>query len=84
MNVAHVAGRPVPADLPDRVTFRLGELKGPLQELLAETGQTPSDFMREILAEALGEKAPEMKPGNPAIGEQAAKGGRAKAKKPGW
>lgn len=48
------------ATLPDRITFRPGSLSGPLSSRLAETDETPSEYLRRIIAADLGRKPPKM------------------------
>lgn len=65
----------------DRVTFRLGPLAGPLATYCDKHGVAPSEAIRLALAKLLRVKAPEMTPGNPAIGEQAEAGAAARWKR---
>jgi hypothetical protein len=65
----------------DRLTFRLGPLAGPLATYCEKHGTTPSDAIRLALSRLLRVEAPEMPPGNPAIGEQADAGAAARWKK---
>jgi hypothetical protein len=62
----------------DRITFRLGPLAGPLAAYCEKHGITPSDAIRLAVSRLLRVKAPEMPPGNPAIGEQAEAGAAAR------
>ncbi len=64
----------------DRLTIRLGPLKQPLDDYCQANGATRADVMREALAAFLNQPVPEMVVGNPDIGEQASKGGKARAK----
>jgi hypothetical protein len=65
----------------DRVTFRLGPLAGPLSAYCEKHGTTPSDAIRLAVSRLLRVEAPEMPPGNPAIGEQANAGAAARWKR---
>jgi hypothetical protein len=65
----------------DRITFRLGPLAEPLAAYCQKHCTTPSDAIRLALSRMLRVKAPEMNPGNPAIGEQADAGAAARWKK---
>jgi hypothetical protein len=65
----------------DRITFRLGSLAGPMAAYCQKHGTTPSDAIRLALSRLLRVEAPEMTPGNPDIGEQAAAGAAARWKK---
>ena len=62
----------------DRITFRLGPLAGPMAAYCEKHGTTPSDAIRLALSRLLRVDAPEMKPGNPEIGEQAEAGAAAR------
>jgi hypothetical protein len=64
----------------DRVTFRLGSLAEPLTAYCEKNGTTPSDVIRLAVAKLLRVAAPDMPPGNPAIGEQAEVGAAARWK----
>jgi hypothetical protein len=64
----------------DRVTFRLGPLARPLSAYCEKHGTTPSDAIRLAVSRLLRVAAPEMPPGNPAIGEQAEVGAAARWK----
>lgn len=66
--------------IPQKITFRLGDLAGPLGEYCDARGVTPSDAVRLAVAKMLGVKPPEMIPGNPDIGEQAQAGAAARWK----
>jgi hypothetical protein len=63
---------------PDRITFRLGPLAGPMAEYCKKHGVTPSEAIRMALANMLRVKVPKMPPGNPDIGEQADAGAAAR------
>jgi hypothetical protein len=65
---------------PDRITFRLGPLAGPMAEYCKKHGVTPSEAIRMALAKMLRVKVPKMPPGNPDIGEQADAGAAARWK----
>jgi len=65
----------------DRVTFRLGSLAKPLAAYCEKHGTTPSETIRLALSRLLRVEAPEMTPGNPAIGEQADAGAAARWQK---
>ncbi len=65
----------------DRITFRPGELAGPLAAYCEKHGTTPSDAIRLALSRLLRVEAPEMTPGNPDIGEQAEAGAAARWKR---
>jgi hypothetical protein len=64
----------------DRITFRLGPLAGPMADYCKKHGVTPSEAIRQALAKMLRVKVPEMRPGNPDIGEQAQAGADARWK----
>jgi hypothetical protein len=64
----------------DRITFRLGTLAEPLAAYCEKHGTTPSEAIRLALSRLLRVEAPEMPPGNPAIGEQAEAGAAARWK----
>lgn len=64
----------------DRITFRLGSLIKPLATYCERHGTTPSDAIRLALSRLLRVEAPDMTPGNPAIGEQAEAGAAARWK----
>lgn len=65
----------------DRITFRPGSLAGPMEKKLAATGETPSDYVRRLIAADCGVAPPEMLVGNPTLGEQSAAGVAARWKK---
>jgi hypothetical protein len=65
----------------DRITFRLGPLAGPLAAYCEKHGTTPSEAIRLALSRLLRVEAPDMSPGNPAIGEQAEAGAAARWKR---
>jgi hypothetical protein len=62
----------------DRITFRLGPLAGPMADYCKKHSTTPSEAIRLALSRLLRVEAPEMSPGNPAIGEQAEAGAAAR------
>jgi len=64
----------------DRITFRLGSLLKPLAAYCEKNGITPSEAIRLALARLMRVEAPEMPPGNPAIGKQAEAGAAARWK----
>lgn len=45
----------------DRITFRLGELAGPLAIRCQTTGERPSDVVRLALARELGQPVPRLR-----------------------
>jgi hypothetical protein len=47
--------------MPQKVTFLVGELEGPLAKRLEETGETPSRYLRRLVAADLGKKPPAMR-----------------------
>jgi hypothetical protein len=65
---------------PDRITFRLGPLAGPMSDYCKKHGVTPSEATRLALAKMLRVKVPQMPPGNPDIGGQADAGAAARWK----
>jgi hypothetical protein len=69
--------------LPDKISFRPGTLAGPMAAKLAETSETPSEYLRRLVASDCGVECPEMKEGNPNAAEQAqlANSARWKAKR---
>lgn len=64
--------------IPEKITFRLGDLAGPLGKHCDEHGVTPSDAVREAVAKMLGVDAPTMVSGNPDIGDHAKAGAAAR------
>jgi hypothetical protein len=62
----------------DKLTFRPGNLAGALAKRLAATGETPSRYLRRVVAADLGQKEPEMR-GQVANLKQYAKKKRSKA-----
>ena len=64
----------------DRITFRLGSLIKPLAAYCDKHCTTPSEAIRLAVSRLLRVDAPEMTPGNPAIGEQAEAGAAARWK----
>ena len=46
--------------LPDKLTFRPGNLAKPMGKRLAKTGETPSEYIRRLIADDLGRKPPRM------------------------
>ena len=65
----------------DRITFRLGQLAGPMAAYCEKHGTTPSEAIRLALSRLLRVEAPEMTPGNPDIGQQAEAGAAARWKR---
>lgn len=59
---------------PDRITLRLGTLAEAIYAAAAKSGRSVSDEIRYRLARSLRVAAPEMKPGNPSLGQESAKG----------
>ncbi len=57
--------------IPEKITFRLGHLAGPLSEWCAENNQTPSEAARTAIAQLLHLDPPAMPVGNPHAAEQA-------------
>ena len=51
----------------DRITFRPGPLAGALGKRLSLTGETPSQYIRRLVAADLGKPVPDMPEGNPAF-----------------
>lgn len=51
--------------IPDRITFRPGPLAGALGKRLDLTGETPSEYIRRLIADELGVEAPAMLEGQP-------------------
>ena len=46
--------------LPEKITFRPGSLAGPMGRKLDETGETPSNYVRRLIAEDCDRKPPKM------------------------
>ena len=67
--------------IPPRLTFVVGPLAGSMAAYCEKHDITPSDVIRLALSRLLRVDAPEMTPGNPAIGEQAEAGAAARWKK---
>ena len=57
--------------LPGKISFRPGTLAGPMAAKLAETFETPSEYLRRLVASDCGVECPKMKEGNPNAAEQA-------------
>lgn len=55
--------------IPEKITFRLGHLAGPLGEWCDKHQIKPSEAARRAVAAMLGVDAPEMPVGNPDAGE---------------
>jgi hypothetical protein len=51
--------------LPAKISFRPGPLAGPMGRKLKATGETPSEYLRRLVAEDCGKPEPEMNVGNP-------------------
>lgn len=72
--------------IPDKISFRPGSLAGPMAARLNDTGETPSNYVRRLIAEDCGVDPPEMLAGNPNAAQQAeaanaARWGRKKKKR---
>ena len=52
---------------PDRITIRLGTLRDPLDRRLAKLKQSPSEFIRRLIASELQIDSPIMRPGPVAV-----------------
>ena len=46
--------------IPEKLTFRPGNLAGAMAKRLAKTGETPSQYLRRLIADDLGRKPPKM------------------------
>ena len=46
--------------LPDKISFRPGSLAGPMARKLDETGETPSNYVRRLIAEDCDREPPKM------------------------
>jgi hypothetical protein len=46
--------------IPEKISFRPGSLAGPMARKLDETGETPSVYVRRLIAEDCGRKPPAM------------------------
>jgi hypothetical protein len=46
--------------IPEKITFRPGNLAGAMGKKLDETGETPSVYVRRLIAEDCGRKPPAM------------------------
>jgi len=46
--------------LPEKITFRPGSLAGPMSRKLEETQETPSEYLRRLVAEDCDRKPPKM------------------------
>jgi hypothetical protein len=46
--------------IPEKITFRTGNLAGAMAKKLDETGETPSVYVRRLIAEDCGRKPPAM------------------------
>lgn len=47
--------------IPEKISFRPGNLAGPMGERITETGETPSAYLRRVVAADLGTETPEMR-----------------------
>lgn len=60
-----------PVEVPDRITFRVGDLRTRLAKWCEANNATPSEAVRIALADMLGRKQPPvMKRGNPNFGKK--------------
>jgi len=50
-------------EISDRVTFRLLDLREPLESMLATTGESVTEYFRRVVSEDLGVSNVEAKPG---------------------
>ena len=66
--------------LPEKISFRPGSLVGPMAAKLAETNETPSEYLRRLVASDCGVECPELKAGNPNAAEQAQRANSARWK----
>lgn len=66
--------------IPEKITFRPGNLAGPMGERITETGETPSAYLRRVVAADLGTETPEMR-GNLATLKQFANPKKKRAKR---
>lgn len=48
------------SNLPEKITFRPGSLAGPMARKLDATGETPSNYVRRLIAEDCDRKPPKM------------------------
>ncbi len=46
--------------LPEKISFRPGSLAGPMSRKLEETQETPSEYLRRLVAEDCDRKPPKM------------------------
>lgn len=51
--------------LPEKISFRPGPLAGPMGKKLQSTGETPSQYLRRLVAEDCDTTPPQMSAGNP-------------------
>lgn len=56
--------------IPEKISFRPGPLAGPMGRKLKATGETPSEYLRRLVAEDTGKPEPEMSVGNPEFRKQ--------------
>jgi hypothetical protein len=54
-------------DVPERISFRTGSLKKAMGVRIEQTKETPSEYLRRLVAEDLGIEPPKMVEGNPAF-----------------
>lgn len=66
--------------IPEKISFRPGDLAGPMAERIEATQETPSEYLRRVVAADLGVEAPEMR-GNVAFLKQFAKPKKRKPKR---
>lgn len=50
---------------PDKISVRLGPLRTSLARKLARSGLTPSEYLRQLIADDLRMQVPQLEPGNP-------------------
>ena len=51
--------------IPEKISFRPGLLAGPMGLKIKSTGETPSKYLRRLVAEDCGTNPPKMVAGNP-------------------
>jgi len=66
--------------LPEKISFRPGDLAGPMAERIDATQETPSEYLRRVVAADLGVDAPAMR-GNVAYLKQFANPKKRKPKR---
>lgn len=53
-------------DIPEKLTIRVGDLRGPLAKFCSKNGVTPSEAIRQAIADLVGRKRPPtLRKGNP-------------------